>query len=66
MHIVIKIKNRMVYRIDPDETASYEPFHLDLHCLHKHKFWSAGLKGLKCHKLFVLKSYYQVNPLGSC
>ena len=31
--------------VDPDETAHYEPSHLDLHCLHKYLFWSARLKG---------------------
>ena len=31
--------------VDPDETAYYELSHLDLHCLHKIWFWSAGLKG---------------------
>ena len=24
--------------VDPDETASYEASHLDLHCLHKYLF----------------------------
>ena len=32
--------------VDPDEMAHNEPSHLDLHCLHKYLFWSAGLKGL--------------------
>ena len=32
--------------VDPDETARYEPSHLDLHCLHRYMFWSAVLKGL--------------------
>ena len=24
--------------VDPDETAHYEPSHLDLHCLHRYLF----------------------------
>ena len=32
--------------MDPDETAHYEPSHLDLFCLHRYWFWSAGLKEL--------------------
>ena len=40
-----KIKNRKANRVDPDEMARYEPSHLDLHCLHRYLFWSAGLKG---------------------
>ena len=32
--------------VDPDETAPYELPHLDLHCLHGHWFWIAGLKAL--------------------
>ena len=31
---------------DPDETARYEPSHLDLQCLHRYWTWSAGLGGL--------------------
>ena len=31
---------------DPDETAHYEPSHLDLLCLQKYVSWSTGLKGL--------------------
>ena len=34
----------MANSVDPDETAHYEPSHLDLHCLHRYWFWSAGLK----------------------
>ena len=33
----------MTNSVDPDETAHYEPSHLDLHCLHKCLF---GLKWL--------------------
>ena len=30
----------MANRVDPDETAHYEPSHLDLHCLQKYLPWS--------------------------
>ena len=43
---VSKFKNRMTNSVDPDETACYEPSHLDLHCLHRHLCWSAVLKRL--------------------
>ena len=36
----------MSNRVDPDETAHYEPSHQDLHCLHRCLLWSAGLKVL--------------------
>ena len=36
----------MANSIDPDETARYEPSHLDLHCLQKYQIWSTELKGL--------------------
>ena len=39
----------MANSVDPDETAHYEPSHLDLHCLHRYLFWSAGLKGFSEH-----------------
>ena len=32
---------------DPDETARYEPFHLDVHYLQRHLYCSVGMKGLK-------------------
>ena len=40
----------MANSVDPDGTARHEPSHLDLHCLHRYLFWSAGLRGLvqKC------------------
>ena len=42
----LKIINRLANSVDPDETAHYEPSHLDLHCLHRHLYQSMGLKGL--------------------
>ena len=34
----------MINSVDPDETARYEPSHLDLHCLQRYLYWSAGLR----------------------
>ena len=31
-----KIKTRLANSVDPDETAHYEPSHLDLHCLQRY------------------------------
>ena len=42
----VKNQNKVANNVDPDETAHYEPSHLDLHCLQNNIFWSAGLKGL--------------------
>ena len=41
-----KIKSRMANSVDPDETAHYEPSHQDIHCLHRYRYWSVGMKGL--------------------
>ena len=40
-------KNGMANSVDPDEMARHEPSHLELHCLHRHPFWSTELKELK-------------------
>ena len=42
------IKNRMTNSVDPDETARYEPSHLDIQCLHRYMylFLSAGVREL--------------------
>ena len=51
----------MANSVDPDEMARYESSHLDLHCLYRYWFWSAGLKGLHVSMLkgkqnsFILK-----------
>ena len=34
--------------VDPDEIARYEPSNLDLHCLQRYLYWSAGIEELKC------------------
>ena len=44
----------MTNSVDPDETAHYEPSHLDLHCLHSYLFWSKGIKGLILYTVFTL------------
>ena len=41
------IRNTMANSIDPDETARYEPSHMDLYCLQRSTYWSAGTKELK-------------------
>ena len=40
------IKNRIANSADEDETARYEPSHLDLHCLQRYLYWSVGMKRL--------------------
>ena len=36
----------MANSADPNETARYEPSHLDQHCLHRYLVWSADLERL--------------------
>ena len=48
----------MTTSVDPDDTARYEPSHLDLHCLQRCVYWSAGMKGLissdiKSNKIYI-------------
>ena len=52
----ISVKNLelMANCVDPDETAHYEPSHLELHCLHKHLFWSTRLKRLNDFFFIIL------------
>ena len=38
-----KINICMANSIDPDETAHDEPSHLDLYCLRRYLYWSAGM-----------------------
>ena len=35
----------MTNSVDHDETAHYELSYLDLHCLQRYMYWSAGMKG---------------------
>ena len=39
-------KKKKANSVDPDETARYEPSHLDLHCLQGYLYWSVGRKRL--------------------
>ena len=39
--------NKMAKSVDPNQTAHYEPSHLDLHCLHWLLYRSTGFKELK-------------------
>ena len=36
-------QKQKVNSVELDETARYEPSHLDLHCLYKYLFWYAWL-----------------------
>ena len=47
-----KINQRMANSVDPDETARYESSHLDLHCLQRYLYWSAGIKELHFSNTF--------------
>ena len=38
--VLLKVINKLANSVDPDETAHYEPSHLDLHCLHKYLYRS--------------------------
>ena len=45
---------------DPNETVRSEPSHLDLHCLQRYLYWSAGLKELthfRLNKLYAPPSH---------
>ena len=39
--------------VDPDETAHYEPSHLDLCCLQKPIIMPVAVKELKCQANFI-------------
>ena len=41
------IINKTASSVDPDEMAHYEPYYLDLHCLHSYLYQSTGLTGLR-------------------
>ena len=41
-----KIETKMANSVDPNETARDEPSDLNLHCLHRYLFLSAGLKAI--------------------
>ena len=41
-----KNQNQVASSVDPDGTAHYEPFHLDLHCLQRLMFCSTVLNWL--------------------
>ena len=52
----------MANSVDPDETARYEPSHLELHCLHRYMFWSArqpeGLTPGMQGKKFIRRNFW--------
>ena len=41
-----KNENTMANNVKPDGMAHVEPSYLNLHCLQRYWFWSAGVKGL--------------------
>ena len=43
---LVYIKNRRANGVDPYESARYESYNLDLHCLQKYLFRSTGLNRL--------------------
>ena len=43
----VRNQHRIANSVDLGETAHDEPSHLDLHCLQKYQFRSAGLKGFR-------------------
>ena len=45
--LYVKLKDRMSHSVDPDETAHYEPSHLDLCCLQKLILLPMAVKELK-------------------
>ena len=49
--ISAKINNTMANCVDPDETARYEPSHLDLHCLQKVSVLVCGDDKIKAYVL---------------
>ena len=53
IEVLVKNNNRMANSVDPDEMAHYEPSHLDLHCLQRYMYWSAGIRGLWHHSKTV-------------
>ena len=59
-----KIKSRMAYSVDSDETAHY----LDLHCLRRHHFWSASqaVNRIDNMCLHFLVKQYLISELYVC
>ena len=56
--VEVSVLNKKKNNVVPDETASYAPFHLELHCL-QYWFWSAGWRnGLKAYA--KLSSYVEL------
>ena len=54
----------MANSVHPDETAHYEPSHLDLHCLQRYLCWSAGMKGLTVDSVFIYIYEFLVIVMG--
>ena len=56
--------HRMVNSADPDETGRSEPFHLDLRCLQRYMYLSAGIKELR--KRFVCRDKRVKEMMNCC
>ena len=55
----------MANSVDPDETARYEPYNLDLLRMQRYLIGSSGLKGLKCKVIIIVFSEENVWPPSS-
>ena len=54
LEVQLQINNRMTNSDDPDEKASYDSSHLNLHCLLPYMYWYVGMKVLTIHSHFPL------------
>ena len=50
--------------VDPDETTSYEPSNLNLHCLDWCLFWAEWLKGLNMNHNTFMRALSQGSFVG--
>ena len=53
----------MTNSLDLDETAHYEPSHMDIHFLQKYLFYSPELKGLKFIQCVGQFAQYYLYPV---
>ena len=50
----------MANNVEPDEMAHNESSHLDLHCLQRHLYWSARVKGVNARQAWAVFTLEQV------
>ena len=55
-----KLKNWMSNSVDPDETAHYEPSHLDLCCLQMPIFFACGSERVKGMMVPLIQKYFDI------